>query len=299
MKKENLLVIIFLLLLSMTVFFIHLQLQAVSLPVMATAVKDSRSEVALPVLMYHGITENPAEVTEYFITAAQLEGDLQWLQDHGYTTVSVQQLSNYAESGAVLPEKPVLITFDDGYCNNYTLAFPLLQKYQTRAVISLIGADTDASSSVFHAEQSACAMSWGEAEIMAKSGLIEIGSHTYDLHRNDGTAAEAANVGRKGADRIPGESFEAYRTALLADIGLSQQRIEDATGQPSIVFAWPFGAWPTDGSANPILKELGFKASLTSYQIMNTIRAGDPDSLFGLKRFLRTPEFVLADHLPS
>ena len=62
-----------------------------------------------------------------------------------------------------------------------------------------------------------------------------------------------------------------------------------------MIFAWPYGAYPSDGSADPILKELGFKMTLTSYQKVNTVYQGEPDSLFGLKRFLRDPGFDMED----
>ncbi|MFR8854741.1 MAG: hypothetical protein ACLVHQ_07545, partial [Oscillospiraceae bacterium] len=57
------------------------------------------------------------------------------------------------------------------------------------------------------------------------------------------------------------------------------------------VFAWPFGEYPMDGSANEILKNMGFKITLISYQKMNQLEKGNPDCLYGLKRFLRTPDF--------
>jgi len=297
-KRGSLLLILFLVTLTITGMYIHTHLPAAASANITAALKDSREEISLPILMYHGITDNPAQVSEYFILAEDFEKDLQWLADHGYTTVSFQQLADYAENGARLPEKPVLITFDDGYYNNYERAFPLLQKYSAKAVINLIGSESDMYSNQVFRPEGGGSITWGEAANLVRSGLVEIGSHTYDLHRTDGSGT-GVNKGRKGADRLPDESYEDYRAALLDDLGRNQQRIADATGQPAIVFAWPYGAWPTDGSADPILKELGFKGSLTSYQIMNTIRKGDPDSLFGLKRFLRTPDFVLADHLPA
>jgi len=294
MKREDWLLVIFILVLTGTMFFLHMHLPEKAAQAMAAPVRDSRAEVSLPVLMYHGITDDPEKVGEYFILAEDFEKDLQWLQDHGYTTVSFQQLADYAEKGSWLPEKPVLITFDDGYYNNYEKAFPLLQKYNARAVISLIGSESDLYTGQLYRPEGGGNVTWGEAADMADSGLVEIGNHTYDLHNNDGVSAG----GRTGADRLPGESPEDYRAVLLSDLGKNQQKIAEATGSPALVFAWPYGAWPTDGSADSILKELGFKGSLTSYQIMNTIRAGDPDSLFGLKRFLRTPDFVLEEHLP-
>lgn len=295
MHRNNLTFVILLAVLALTGLFLHMKLPAVTAVSMAAPVIDSREEVDLPVLMYHGITDDPARVDEYFILTEDFEKDLQWLRDHGYTAVSFQQLADYAEKGSRLPEKPVLITFDDGYYNNYEKAFPLLQKYNTKAVINLIGSESDLYSNQVFRPEGGGNVTWGEAANMADSGLVEIGNHTYDLHNNDGVSAG----GRKGADRLPGESYEDYRKALLEDLGRNQRLIAEAVGQPALVFAWPYGAWPTDGSANPILKELGFKGSLTSYQIMNTIRRNDPDSLFGLKRFLRTPDFLLEEHLPA
>ena len=292
MKKKDYILLGFLLVLALTGLAIHLKLQLHPASAAAAApVLDSRETVELPVLMYHGITDDPKKVGEYFILASALESDLAWLRDNGYTTVSMGQLMAYTESGAKLPEKPVLLTFDDGYCNNYTLAFPLLQKYNAHAVISIIGSESDISSGTIYHDGAHCNLSWGEISFLANSGLVEIGNHTYDLHSTSGPG------GRKGADRISGESMEAYRRALTDDLTKNQALIETATGHPSLIFAWPFGAYPTDGSANPILKDLGFKASLTSYQKMNTIERGNPDSLFSLKRFLRTPDFDLAGKL--
>ena len=293
MKTKDILLAAFLLILAITGLYVHCKLPAAAAAAMESAVKDSRETVQLPILMYHGITGDPSKTGEYFITADTFEKDLKWLRDHGYTTISVKQLADYAKNGARLPEKPVLLTFDDGYRNNYTLAFPLLQKYNAKAVISLIGSESDLSSDTVYRGDADTGgnITWGEAALMVQSGLVEIGNHTYDLHRNKG--------GRKGADKLKGESDESYRKVLMEDLGHNQDLIAAATGQPALLFAWPFGAWPTDGSADPILKDLGFAGSLTSYQIMNTIRRDDPDSLFGLKRFLRTPSFVLSEHIPA
>lgn len=96
-------------------------------------VSDSRDTVELPILMYHGITDVSASVDEYTILAETFENDLKWLGDNGFTSISVKQLINYVDNGSALPEKPVLITFDDGYVNNYNFALPLLEKYHMKA----------------------------------------------------------------------------------------------------------------------------------------------------------------------
>lgn len=249
----------------------------------AAAVSDARNKINLPILMYHGITDESSSVSEYVILDKTFENDLKWLGKNGFTTITVKQLADYAEKGSALPDKPVLLTFDDGYANNYTFAFPLLQKYHMHAVISVIGNEVDTSSGDIYRKLSNSSLSWGEIAILASSENVEIGNHTYSLH--------TASKERKGADKSEGESQEEYERLLKKDLSALQKKISDAAGSAPLLFAWPYGEYPKDGSADKILKEAGLKASVTSYQKMNVIEKGNPDSLFGLKRFLRTPDF--------
>lgn len=251
-----------------------------------TAAADTRSSIQLPVLMYHGVTDEASEVNQYTISSDMFESDLKWLGDNGFTTVSAQQLIDYVEHGTALPSKPVLITFDDGYANNYTLAFPLIEKYHMKAVISVIGSASDESSDDIYRELFNCSLSWGEIALMASSSNIEIGNHTYNMHKITGD--------RKGAAPKAGESRQDYKNALISDISITQERVLNATGSVPVVFAWPFGSRPSDGEADILLKEMGFKMTLTSYQKINEIRKGHPEDLLGLKRFLRTPDFDMS-----
>lgn len=260
-----------------------LSLAAFAVPASGSKLKDAREEIELPVLMYHGLTETADAADEYNIPASAFESDLRWLSEHGFTSVSVSQLAAYTSDGSALPEKPVLITFDDGYYNNYALALPLLEKYHMKAVVSVIGEKADQSSGDLYRNLTNSSLSWGEIALLAKSGCVEIGNHTYALHHADG--------GRKGAGRLAGESAEDYANVLRADLSALQEKVASVTGSAPLLFAWPYGEYPPDGSADAVLKELGFAASVTSYQKTNVIKRGEPDSLFGLKRFLRTPDF--------
>lgn len=250
-----------------------------SLPVVA----DTRTTIELPIIMYHGITDQASKVDTYMISASDFESDLEWLAKNGYTTILPSQLIAYVEKGEKLPEKPVMLTFDDGYENNYTLAFPILKKHGAKALISVIGMASDIESQSQYKNQTTSNLSWNEIKQMTESKLVEIGNHTYALHNIDQF--------RKGADRGKGESQEDYEKVLSDDLSLNQKKIAEATGNEPLVFAWPYGAYPSDKSADKILKKLGFKMSLTSYQRKNTIEQGNTDNLFGLKRFLRTPDF--------
>ena len=88
MKRNNLITVFFLLLIFLTGVYIQARLPAAVSTSMMTAVKDTRSEVPLPVLMYHGLTDDPAKTGEYFILTEDFEKDLQWLTDHGYIGVT-------------------------------------------------------------------------------------------------------------------------------------------------------------------------------------------------------------------
>lgn len=244
---------------------------------------DSRNSVDIPILMYHSISKDASGENEYTISASRFEKDLKWLQDNGYTTILPSQLAAYVNEGAMLPSKPVILSFDDGFANNYLYAFPLLQKYNTNAVIALIGVESDRSSGDIYRSQEYGNMTWGEAAILARSGLIELASHTYDLHTISGA--------RKGADKISGESAADYRQRLTEDLTKNQELIQAAAGEAPITFAWPFGAYPSDRSADPILRDMGFDITFTSYQHTSTVEKGKPESLYGLGRYLRTPSF--------
>ena len=67
--------------------------------------EDSRESIDIPILMYHGITDNDGKENDYFIRAERLESDLKWLRDNGYTTILPSRLIAYAAEGAKLPQK--------------------------------------------------------------------------------------------------------------------------------------------------------------------------------------------------
>lgn len=216
----------------------------------------------------------------YVISPKLFEQDLKYLKKHGYTSILMSDLIAYVENGRPLPEKPILITFDDGYYNNYLYAFPLLKKYQEKAVISIIGKETDKDSRSGGGHATYSSLTWEQVQEMAASGLVEIQNHSYNGHKNTG--------GRNGVKRKSGESRQAYDRFLKKDLSKLQTKIQDATGTAPSTFTYPFGA--VSRSSLKTIKKLGFKASLGCEEGINTIKKGDLDSLYFLKRCLRTPE---------
>lgn len=193
------------------------------LGILAWSVSEVRGRFT--VLEYHNFTENAESVTDYTMTTAALRRDLDWLRDHGYTTILPRELAAGAlDDGSPLPKKAVLLTFDDGYASNYTLAFPILQEYGAKATISLITSRIDDPLSGF--------LSWEQCREMAQSGLVEFASHTHDFHIRDEVL---------GIERMEGETREAYEARVFPDLSLSIARIEEETGQRALAFTYPLG----------------------------------------------------------
>lgn len=251
----------------------------------ATAPMAKKGEdVSLPVLMYHHILESSSRLGDYVISPQQFESDLQFLSSHGYQTVTIQEILRFTQAGEPLPEKPVLITFDDGYESTYAYAYPLLKKYEMKAVVSIIGSYTELFSDPNEPRHlNYSHLSWEQLREMLDSGVFEIGNHTTNMHK------EGLNGKRYGIRIKKGEDAESYRSALLADIGGLNDRMEEELGMRPCVFAYPFGALCKE--SKPILSELGFSIILTCEEKINTLTPYS-DTPVVLRRFNRAHRYT-------
>ena len=111
---------------------------------------------------------------------------------------------------------------------------------------------------------------------MCESGLVEIQNHSYNSHTTD--------QGRNGTKKKKSESMEAYAEYIFSDIGKLQEEINENLGYTPVVFAYPFGS--VSEASYDILKEMGFKATLSCEEKINVIK--EKDDLYMLGRFLRT-----------
>ncbi len=250
------------------------------------AVQQASAEVQegiqLPIIMYHSMLKEGKG--KYTITPDTFEGDLRYLKENGYSTINMQDLLDYVQGGPALPEKPVMLTFDDGYYNNYLYAFPLAKQYESKIVISPIGYYTDQFSKADANHATYSHMTWDQIQEMMDSGYVEFQNHTYNLHSSDGK--------RLGAKKLRGESLADYTALLTEDITKMQEEMQEHTGYTPTTFVYPFGA--ISDAAVPIVRSLGFSATLTCESRVNTITR-DPESLYGLGRYLRPPGQNSAD----
>lgn len=245
------------------------------------AVEPPKATVVI--LMYHSLLKDPARQGKYVVSPDLFESDLKYLKENGYSFVKMQDLINFVYSGKSLPEKSVVITFDDGYYNNFLYAYPLLEKYDAKMLISFIGKYTD----LYEDEKPNAYYShitWSMINEMLESGRVEIGNHTYAMHTNGA---------RKGSKMIEGESSEHYTKILVEDIGKLQTEAYAHTGIYPSVYTYPFGA--VSSASFDVLSDMGFLATLSCAERKNTIIRGETDSLRCLGRFLRPSELSSKD----
>ena len=232
--------------------------------------------VRLPAVMYHHILEETSLLNDYTILPQELREDLLFLQREGYTPILIRDLIRYTQ-GEPLPEKPILLTFDDGYESFAVYAFPLLEEFGYPAVYSVIGSWADFYSQRQEHRVRYSHTDWETLQALQQSGLVEVQNHSYDLHRLED--------GQRGAQRCAGEPASAYQQRLAQDLRQLQEHCAQNLGgwQPTC-FAWPFGF--SSPEALPILRQLGISAALTCEERINTL-TGDPEELFHLGRFNR------------
>lgn len=183
----------------------------------------------LQIFMYHDIKTDEEMLSGLAVSVSKFRNDLTWLREHGYTTILPSDLVS-AES---LPNKPVMITFDDGYLSSYLVLYPILQEFQAKALISPIVITAEAATENF--------CNWAMYREMEASGLVEVGSHSYDLH-NPWSKGEFIQGEPNGVQRRPEETEIDFQFRVLNDIQKSYERITEELGHPPVCFAYPFGA---------------------------------------------------------
>ena len=252
----------------------------------SAAGKSTEPPVPLPVIMYHSVCRKTP--SDYTVTPAQLESDLAWLSSNGFKAVSARQLICYTQGTGELPYKPVLITFDDGFYNNLSIALPLLEKYDMCGVVSIVGRYTDDYAAADPHADDYSYLTWEDISELAASGRIEIGSHTYDLHSSNGR--------RQGCSKLPDETADEYTSMLRADTGLLATELNRHCGISPVVFAYPFGALSRESL--PVLRDSGILLTLTCREGMNHITR-DPDCLYGIFRYNRSGLLTTEEYMSA
>ena len=241
------------------------------LPVAVAGAEESA--IPLPILMYHSVSKTKTGV--YFISPEALESDLVELKRRGYTSVTLCEVKRFLKGEGPLPEKPVLLTFDDGHYDNLYYGLPLLKKHGFTAVLNVIGCFTEYSSTHEKDCLEYSHLTWDEIAYLARSGVFEIGSHTYQMH---------AYKPRFGVKRKKGESEEEHALALNEDLEAIDRALLEKCGVRPVAFAYPFGAF--DPIGEKVVKSR-YDAVFTCYERINKLQKGDEKKLTRLYRINR------------
>ena len=225
----------------------------------------------LPILMYHHFADESKSGT--VVTPGRFREQMTALRDAGYQAVTIPQVIGFVREGAPLPEKPVLITMDDGYGSNLTVAAPILEETGMRATIFVIGINEGEEYYAHSGEPMwQHRFAFEEAAPWVEKGIIDVQSHTFDMHQLESYGYS----GRDGVRRMHGESSEDYRRALLDDAEAFRQRREGRAATELLALAYPFGYYDLEADE---------KLTVTIDERINRLRAGDESCLRMMGRF--------------
>jgi len=234
-----------------------------SLPAMA-------EEPSFQVISYHDIRDDVAgdyDADQYAVSTRNLIEQFTWLRDNGFHPVSVDAIIAAYEEHRPLPPNAVLLTFDDGLASFYTRVYPLLRLFRYPAVVSVVSSWIETEADVGYLgtkRKDDDFLTWDQLREMQSSGLVEISSHSHDLH-NGIRGNPQGNMQPAATTRLyDGEHYEteaAYLKRLKRDLSLSVDAIQKNTGQAPRIITWPYGA--LNDSAADVAAELGMRINLT------------------------------------
>ena len=230
---------------------------AAKVDINAIKVADAATILArkqVPILCYHQVRNwKPSDGKvgkDYIVEVQNFKDQIKMLADSGYHSILPDQLYAYLNTGAPLPDKPIMFTFDDTDLDQFTVAAPTLKKYGFKAVYFIMTVTIGKKGKFVHY------MSSDQIKQLSDEGNV-IGSHTYD-HKN--------------VKKYEGKDWE-------EQLDKPTKRLEEITGKKITEFAYPFGLWKKE--AIPELKKRGFKSAY----ILATKR-DENDPLFTIRRII-------------
>lgn len=226
---------------------------------------------ALTIIGYHEVTKDKdAVIPSYAITPQDLERHIDWLEKNGYHFVSVDQLIKANAGKIKLPSKPVLMTADDGYQSFYTYAYPIFKARKIPVVLAVVGSWLEVKSGQVQFGDDKLdrskLLSWAELKEMQDSGLVEIGSHSYDLHHGvnanpQGNSEPAATSRIYNPKTKTYENDQQYAARISKDLKQNNDVLKAHGLKSPRVMVWPYGRYNMQTVA--IAKQLGMPITIT------------------------------------
>jgi peptidoglycan/xylan/chitin deacetylase (PgdA/CDA1 family) len=201
--------------------------------------------INVPILLYHNVSNRGS--TRYIVRTAQFRAQMKALHTEGYQTITISQLADVIRSGGYLPEKPVVITFDDGYLSVHQNAFPILEEFGFQAVVYIISGTVATDKSYGYMQKA-------EVDDLVAAGW-EIGSHS-----------------------ISHSSLKATPLGLRSEIEKSKQELEEKLDVEIRSFSYPYNI--TNDSIKGLVETYGYESAVG----VDLFVIHSPDRLYFLSR---------------
>ena len=224
------------------------------------------------VLAYHSVVDESAAENQkhYFpqtISAQTLIKHFNWLKENGYNVISWQQVIDAENGKGTLPDNAVLLSFDDGYETMYNVVFPLLKAYNYPAVFAPVTGwlDTPANQKIAYADKMldrSVFATWAQVKEMEQSGLVEVASHTHNLHNGINANPSGGQLPAVIAPEYKNGKYEtedAYKNRLKSDFAHTVQTLVNHIGKKPRVMVWPYGQF------NDVAVQIARQAGMPHY----------------------------------
>lgn len=228
------------------------QMAAYFNPSASPNINERAKQARVPVFMYHDIL--PKKEVFFDVTYQEFAQHLRLIQEKGLTPISFDQLVTHLRTGLPLPEKPIMLTFDDGYASHYDYVYPLLKKYGYPAVFSVYTQNMGKNTGRSH-------VNWQQLKEMAADPLVTIASHSVTHPRDLRVLSDAQ---------------------LQMEVTKSKQILEAQLGIPIRYFTYPEGKY--DERVAKAVQAAGYQAALTMNDTDERF-AGQSDSMLAISRF--------------
>ena len=243
------------------------------------AIAQQWSTDSFQVLGYHDVRDDPTSAPDrYTVSTANLLQHFAWLRENGFNIVSVDAILAARAGTKTLPPKAVLLTFDDGYRSAYTRVFPLLKVFNYPAILAVPGSWLEVASDGRVPYEGRDLgreefLQWDEIREMADSGLVEIASHSFDLHHGiranpQGDQLPAAIGRRHDAASNSYESDADYTRRIRDDLVRNSDLLARRLGQRPRIMVWPYGRY--NGIGMRIADDAGMPIGITLDEGLNT-----------------------------
>ena len=240
-------------------------------------------------IAYHDVEDGGADQRYLAVRTSALIEQMNWLRDNGYQPVSIQQILEAHQHKRTLPPKAVLLSFDDGYSSFYTRVWPLLKAWNWPALWAPVGSWVDSAAhqpidfgGLTTAREKFA--TWQMVKEVSDSGLVEIGSHTWNAHfgirANPQGSFEPAMTSRYYDPKV--EHYETnaqFQQRIGTDIEKITDKLTQVTGKSPRVLVWPYGA--ESGASLALAQQQGYQMAFTLNDGL-----GNANNLMSLPRVL-------------